>query len=660
MLDELYIKSLLLKSIGDDVVDQLLKIYTYTKDYDFALKYRKYMDVDTLKKIVECVKEECFDKEYFEILKNAQKHKLNIVPYLTEKFDKDVLRVLIEAEIKGINVDKLKNAKFQEPEVSFIISWMEKGIKNIECCMDPKYSIFDLAKIIQVLKDYDIALQDFINVSIFTGKQCIAIGKVLSEYGQENELLDYNVLFSPKLEPEQIIKIASLMENELPYDILFEKKYPERIYDLAIRAIARGSDEELIRDMLSKDFKERQILTVIYAIGNENFDINRYDYSKIFDPKHNYHKIAIYNQLAQNYETEFLNKIIDKDYSVEQITDLFFLYKEDIDIDALINVDDIKALHLCKRKAELTPLDKSPKDYTINPVEKEAPKQKFSIKANYKQNQFFLTEDNCILEVETDPICRPTFGHITETEPDVRDKIAKFKDTIIEVLKNRFVIMANEDAETLGLYDLVEDKIVLENIDGLGGSRVEPILRDIFINYAMDNDWLYEDLYVAILNTRISGEFYPDYDPMDYRHIIDFSLESPLSIEDIIEYVPGFRDEVKISMIDDTWLDFKYYIVTDDDIIKKYGKINEETSALAYAEFKKIAEILNVDNDIIPYKCTKYNLKSKKMEEISGYYGETIFDDIEKDFGKIIKNLGLQEDISSAITYYKNQMEESR
>ena len=75
---------------------------------------------------------------------------------------------------------------------------------------------------------------------------------------------------------------------------------------------------------------------------------------------------------------------------------------------------------------------------------------------------------------------------------------------------------------------------------------------------------------------------------------------------------------------------------------------------------KEICEYLDASEDCEIFTCKKYDLKSNLIKEGVGYYGQSIIENIEKDFGEITSDLGLHKNINSAINFLKKQREEER
>lgn len=646
MTDEQYIEKLLEKNIDQSEVNQLLKIYTYTKEHDFILNYTEKLDTETLRDIATFFKKEDLSETYYDLLKRGQEHNCDIVPYLLIKYQDDVLKLLINMEIDGMNMENLKNPLYNSKQINCLCSLMLDEIMGVnEHCANPEYSVETMEKIGRGLR-YEVILKNYVDIDKLSIYQCDAIANILTTHGS-NPLIDFDIVANPKFSSQVMCQIADLMILEKPYDLLLNEEYSDYLCNALYRAIKANRNVQLIEDILLKEhYKPKQLIILLDILTRKGFDIKAYDYNKIFNPKNNYYKILLYDKLVRSGETKFLDKIIDKDYKVEQIVDLFNLYKKGIDIDSLENIDDIKSLHLYKRKLELEPFGKKPEDFmkTKNPPP-EPIKQKYEIEVDYFKNQFFLTEDNCILEVyHIEDYSTDILGTVCDEMPKVDEEMMLFKEDIIEVLKNRLIISVDEESETIDLYDLVDNITIQIQVDKYTSN-------DYFTDYLLDSNQVYLDMYDAIL------ERFDVYDIMDN---IDTPFNSPFdSIEEIMDAVPNFSDKLKVFVFGDM-SETLYYTVREDDIIDKYGYADEETFALAQKEFEETSKLLDAIEECRVYECIKYDMNGKKIKEGRGYYDNTAIENIEKDFGKLVKNLGLHQSITAAITHQKNEMIEER
>lgn len=135
MTDEQYIEKLMNKGFEQREINQLLKIYIYTKKYDFVLENIDLnIDNETLREIASFLRKEELDQNYFDLLKKAQEKDCNIVPYLLDKYNHNALQILINFEAEGHEIDNLKNPKFTAPSrLKYIdaFAFFRTGLKTL-------------------------------------------------------------------------------------------------------------------------------------------------------------------------------------------------------------------------------------------------------------------------------------------------------------------------------------------------------------------------------------------------------------------------------------------------------------------------------------------------------------------------------------------------
>ena len=71
MTDEQYIESLIEKGFDQREINQLLKIYVYTKKFDFILNVDTDIDIDLLRIISNNFKENKFTEDYLNSLRSS-------------------------------------------------------------------------------------------------------------------------------------------------------------------------------------------------------------------------------------------------------------------------------------------------------------------------------------------------------------------------------------------------------------------------------------------------------------------------------------------------------------------------------------------------------------------------------------------------------------
>lgn len=652
MTDEQYIEKLVDAGFEQKEINQLLKIYVYTKPYDFVLQNINInIDTDILRKIASFVKDEKLSQEYYNLLKHGQNYECNIIPYLLERYDTYALSILIELEAIGKDVEKLKNPKFSREQINMLSHYLEKGVKGLEeYCFNPDYSLEKMAKIISGLM-FDIVLEDYINIENFDQEQCSAIAQALKQAEIDPYLVNLDIIIDNKLSAQKMLQILDLMVQNKPYWLLLNNNYSEIFCNILYNSIKKDENIELIEKYLSEknNFNSKQANSVLQIISDLYFHESEYDYKKIFDKKNNYLKIAVYHQLVKSKETEFLDKIINYDYNISQITDLFRLYKMGINIDEIKDKNDTAMLHLYRREKELKLAGKSIDDYLkISKTEKKKAikEQKYEVKNSYYNNQFFKMSDGGYLEVYKfeEPWDREILGTVHEDCPAFEDEINSLKDIIIETFKNMFVVSVNEEKETIDLYDISKKETIQEHIDHYA-------FKTYFVDALFDEEQLYNDLFDAV------AEYFDCYNIITNN---DSPFASPFgTIEEFVDFIPNFGDKLKVFIFGDM-SETLYYVVTEKDIIEKYGKVDDETKKLAEKEFKETCECLDAYESCEVFACRKYDKNFELVNEKKEYYGPTIIDDIERDFGLIQSELGMFPDIESVQLAKKDTSLEER
>lgn len=632
MTDEQYIEKLVNDGFEQKEINQLLKIYVYTKKHDFILENIDVnIDTDTLRKIADFVKNENLSPEYYSNLKNGQELDCNIIPYLLEKYSIGALSALIELEYEGRNIEILQNPKFSKQQINMLSHFLEKGVKGIEeHCLNPEYSLEKMSKILSGLM-FDVILEEYINLEDFDQEQCGSIAQAIRQAELDPYLVNLDVIIDNTLTAKKMLEILDLMVENKPYWLLLNNNYSEIFCNILYNSIKKNEKLDLIEKYLSEknNFNSKQANSILEIILSDEFDESKYDYKKIFNKNNNYLKIAMYQEMIKTNNIDFLNKIIDFDYNVSQIIDLFKLHKMGINIDEIKEKNDAAILHLYRREKELESIGKSIDNYLKKPKaenKKENKKPKFEIGSCRMMNKFFEMSDGGYLEVFEyyDDWHDDIMGYVYDECPNFEDEISTLKDIIIETFKNTFVINVDEVNETIDIYNIFEKATVQEHVDHYA-------FKSYFVDVLFDETQLYSDLFDATV------EYFDCYD-------IVINNDTPFatlfdSIEDLIEFIPTFNDKIKIFIFGDM-SETLYYVVTEEDIIKKYGKIDDEITRMAEKEFKKTCECLEAYEECEVYSCRKYDKDFNLIDSKDEYYGPSLIDDIEQDFGTIKSDLG--------------------
>lgn len=648
MTDEQYIESLIEKGFDQREINQLLKIYVYTKKFDFILNVDTDIDIDLLRIISNNFKENKFTEDYLNSLRIGQDHECDIIPFLLEVYNKFVMASIMELEIDGFDITNLKNSKYDYEQMALLRNYIRRGINGVnEYCANPNYSVEKMKKITIGLTQ-DVIIQNYIDVDLFSEKQCAAITDIIVDFG-DDENVDLEKIKNPNLSINQMYHIAELMHLNLPYEKLLKEGYPENYYKIIYDAIKNNEDITMLEKYLAdkSQLKEKQINTIVEILKDKDFNPDKYDYNKIFNEKNNYFKMNIYHNLVKNNEIEFLDKIIDKDYTIEQITDLHYFYKLKIDIDTLKD-KSIEKLHLYKRNHQLKEIGKTVDSYKVpqKRVILENPPTKFPVLERYGCDHYFATSNNHIIKItEDNESFKDIIGEIHSGEILPIEILEKYEDTIKQIFKNRFMLRINEETEDLNLYDITTKKDIDTKLD-------KHNITALFIKYFFDEETFYSDMFDSVL--------------VDFEHYDEVKNEStpfnsPFSYaEDFMENIPNLRDDFKIFRYGDmseTW----YYVVTSEHIIDKYGKIDEETLMMVEEEYAKNCQYLDATSNCEVYMCEEYDMNLNLINKQTCYYGTDIIEQVERDFNiTVTRDLHLNHNINEVIDEYRNSLSEER
>lgn len=672
MTDEEYIEKLMNHGFEYSQINQLLKIYVYTKETGLDLSGIDLSVSDEyLRNFAQALKEGKIKHRFLQILNNAIERGLNVTKYINSNFKVDCLEVLIEFEKKGFDPTLLCDPDFNIDQLHILMSAKARSL-DISKIANPKYGV-DKIKIFCDALDNNVNLADYIDVDIYSARQMQTIsGIFLMKYPYP---INLDIILDPNYSPTKMELLAKAMGKGIDIRYL-EEDHPDDNLDYIFNALLLDFDDKYINIFRNNNFTKKQLECIFNFIEKHFLDeddeikklLTKYKID-LFDEKYNWAILeTFFNYLEDDdFDICLFESLLDKDYSFEQIHELIAGKHAGLDneqIDILRSINEVSNLHFTKRMFEMQNQGKNVDKYLdfkkdidtrisefikdrfdeeIVPEEEKRKPPKYLISCEYdRMSQYFLTENSIVeiaYEYET-PYYEDEFyfGQMVDDESEYYEAFFKNnEDEFYDVIKNFFVITYNPKDDTLSSYDIKKKKEIEHDI--------EDNTSDIIYEY-LDEEIFYESFMESILYT-ISEE---DSD----QYVSPFE-----NFEEMVHYgAPNINNQLFIDEVRETYCE-TYTICADLEMIRKeFGDISKESIKKAKLAFKDTLQDFEdlVEGRVFYYK--EYDLKGNEIDGCGGFIGDYAIDDIEANIGTFVKELGNFVNIDECLEAINEQIEE--
>lgn len=667
MTDEQYIGKLIGNGFDQRQINQLLKIYVYTKEYELDLSHiDNNIDEELLRDIANHFKNNVFNRKYVELLKSAMELDLDIIPYLVQKYDYDIMNRLLSLEHEGKDITYLRNPAFSFEQFNTLLSLKEKvSSSDFIILCNPN---FDSKKMWVLAQGFEegINLIEHVNIDQFNNLQLNSILKCLIFNKENDKEIDYKIFANPQYSASRMDIIFDALRyekvTEEALDVLLNLDFSDDLIKVIYDSIRCDIDIKYLNNS-KLSVKQAMAISDIVIDDEYGFDEAKFDYTKIFNENIPYPCMFIYQCLTCDNDIEFLNKIIDKNYSYEKLTDLVKAYKEGLDIELLESIEDFRDVHFTRRMMHLLEEGIDTKKYITNKLsfdekikmfkkqfceptiqaektsdEKEPKNDTFYSGSDYK---YFLTKDNHIVEIGIDDdyyFDEDFFGEISEEDPDYNSYMPNNTSDVYRMLKNFFILRHDEASNSICTFDILFDQIIESDVDNWA--------EKIAVDYVFNENDFYDDFYDSIEEeiNEVSGNFIsPFTDP-----------------EGMIQYgAPNVENQIFVTKIR-TYSDTYTYQVKTEDIQHEFGDLSVESIKKARALFESTEEYITECLDGNVYYYREYDLDGEEVDSCYGFTGRFAIDDIEGNTGEFVKELGDFSDIEECIEKYFEDKEEER
>lgn len=673
MTDEEYILLLIERGFEQSQVNQLLKIYVYTKEYGLDLsKLDLNVDEGKLRQFARDLKDGNVKHGLLSVLRDAQNKKINLTPYMDSKYNHHCLSLIIDCEEKKNDVSLIQSPEFSDEQLVILIDAIEKGI-DITKIANPKYE-FGKMRILCLWQNKGIDLFEIIDPEKYSKEQIDLIGDVLNR--EFKYPVDISLILHPEYSAGKMRILVDVMANG--YDLsIFKKEYPDANLKYIYAAIENEFDKKYIdifkNDKLTETQMERMFEFIeVYLTDSTSsknlidlFEKNNID---IFNEEYDWPTLDIlFEYLRNNPDIDFLSTLLNKNYSFEKIHELIMgkdnnLSNEQLDI--LREISDVSELHFTRVLFEFKNrgkdvdkyLDKSKNiesrisEYIKDNTEKEIeakkstkPMPKYFINCDYDNKQYFLTNDSIIeIGYETDPYFDEDecpFG-IFDCEQDyLNDFFDNNKEDIMKLAKTFFMVIFDKETNSLATYDIKKRKKIEDELEYYNG--------EMAVDYLYEDDF-YDDFCESILT-------YIRYDDTD-KYISPFS-----NFEELTEYGgPNINNQVFVEKYREYYGDEHIIVATLQTVQNEYGEVNEENikkAKLALADAREYLEDI-LEGRVLYYK--EYDLDGEEIDSCYMFVGDYAIDDIEANAGEFIKEIGTFDSIEDCLDALNQHIEEER
>lgn len=646
MTDEEYIEKLACKGFSQGQVNQLLKIYLYTKDKTFNLDLSK-LDVNTqdykLRNFYQRLKNNEVSDIYLRLLNDGITLGINIDDYLDKNYDSKCLQILLSLENEGYNIDLLKNPNFKYEQLNILANAMKSGY-DILYFSDPEINDYKMSIIYESLKK-GIKLYDYFNINDFNNSQINLLSSILiyNKANPGNEIDIYKIAHS-EFSHMKMLCLFKAMRDELDYSLLLDErsdKNLDAIYDLLLKNI----DPSFVLD---EKLSEKQLNTIVSILVNSEKD---FDYHKILNSKYNCAIMQEFSTLVDDNKEKYLDYFLDKNFSFEKIHELIYMLDHNIDINKFINIDDFKEIHFKRRMIEIghpefvdLSYNEGIKKYLeLNksiPIETEMTNKviKHEITCDCSDNQYFKTKDNNIIEIECyedpDSFFRDDLCDLDD-EDYKNDFVKENEIEIAKIIKNWVCITFDEVSETFATYDILEE-VQIEDF-------IEDYMDDLIEDYTESEDIFYSDF----INDTI------EYLTENYTEIFSSIFED---VEDIAKYGGPSIDDFVLSATFQDYSEEHTLTMPISKIKKEYGDLSIESLKKAKSYLDALAEECQNIADGNAYGYTIYDKNGEVLDECWGFLGDDAIDQIEQNVGEFDYEIGNFENIDECFDFLEESM----
>lgn len=667
MTDEQYIEKLILKGFEQRQVNQLLKIYTYTKKYELDLSNIDLsVDDDRLREIANDFREGKYnldDESHFYYLKYAIDSELDVVSYLDPKFTSSALITLISAERSGLDVSMIKNPNYSEYQLRVLLEGLQGGYDIAPMC-DPNLSNEEMGAIL-------IAIRNGVDILPYIGKydekQLNAINDILKRNKKLGEI-DLSNVIKPEYSAKQMYILELAIRGNYDTSLLSKTCYSDEHLDLIYQLLSNDRSPDLISD---ETLSINQVRSITHILMNEERP-ESFDYSMILNKKYNWATIDLFGTIACETSLLFeLPKMMDESYSFEKVYEIWCGISNDLDINKYKDLEDIREIHFVRRMLEH---QKNNPDFDIsyfidsgidivermkkyvelksNKIkfteikDENTRKSNFSLSIYHGDQQYFLTDRNTIVEVgyDDDPMPFEDLGvssSIDEAHVE-RDFLREHYDDIESIIRDFFIFIYDEETEEINLYDIFTDRIVEK--------RVDEYYNDCILDYSINDGYVYGEIVDDTI-LYLEEEYTEKYEPA-FEGFGDLAKHGG----------PDIDSEVLIKEINTNYECYTLSL-SKEEIKNIYGEVNEETMNKAYNLICAESKMLEDYCDGYNFYYREYNLEGIEIDSCWGFVGYDAIVDIEDSAGNFIKDLGefdCIEDCIEAISCEKEEIDEER